>query len=183
MPTSVVNQFPSSNSPSSIMLPHTPKLAKLLHPLSSRCSQSVRSITPVVSSVFRKSSRCATSGPNSHNPPAYRVCNLGPFSSLSSSPGYVTPRTEGPSAPARPEHTKNSAFHFSSFLAFRRSIALLLRQVPRRFVVNLIFRRMTFVPPIFRIVAHSHIRLLLNFFVWTLLTIPAPTHLLYCMYQ
>lgn len=105
MPTSAVNKSPSNNSPSSIMQPLTLKLGKLLHPPPTLCSQSARLTIPVASSASPKSLRCDTSGPNSRNPPVYRVYNHGLPSSLSLWPDCASPRTEGPNAPARSKHT------------------------------------------------------------------------------
>ena len=176
MPTSAVNRFPSNSSPSSRMLPPTTKLAKLLHPLPSLLSQSVRSIIPAASSDFRKSLRCTISGLNSHNPQVCRVYNHGLSSSLSLWPDCATPRTDGPSTSARPKLTKfhpiAPRFPSISCSPLRSvSIASTFRST-RRYVI-FIFRT-TLVPPIVCIVAQYHVRLLIIFFR----TIPSPTRLL-----
>jgi len=120
------DQSPSNSLISSKTLPLTPMLAKHLHLLPNQRSQSVRSITPAVSSVFQKSSRCGTNGPNSPNPRAYNPGRLS-FSSLSLD--CATPRTEGPSDPARPKHTHRSiypylvVFRFPSTNRFRSSLS------------------------------------------------------------
>ena len=121
------DQFPSSSSISSKTLPPTPTLVKHLHPPPNQRSRSVRSITPAVSLVFQKSSRCGTSGPNSPNPQVY---NPGRLFSSSWSLDCATPRTEGPGEPARPKHTHRSiypylvVFRFPSTNRFRSSLSL-----------------------------------------------------------
>ena len=121
------DQFPSNSSISSKTLPPTPTLAMRLHPPPIQHSQNARSITPAASSVFQKSSRCGTNGPNLPNPRAY---NPGRLSSSSWSLGCATPRIEGPSEPARPKHTCRSiypylvVFRFPSINRFRSSLSL-----------------------------------------------------------
>jgi len=123
---SATDQFLSNSSISSKTLPATPMLVKPLHPPNPR-SRSVRSTTPAASSVFQKLSRCGTNGPNSPNPRAY---NPGRLFSSSWSLDCATPRTEGPSEPARPKHTHRSiypylvVFRFPPINRFRSSLSL-----------------------------------------------------------
>ena len=100
----------------------------LLPPPKSR-SRSVKSITPAASSVFQKSSRCDTNGPNSPSPQVY---NPGRLSSSSWSLDCATPRTEGPSEPTRPKHILQSINPYSivpRFPSINRFRSLSLRRL------------------------------------------------------
>jgi len=99
---SATSQFPSNGSISSRTLPPTLTLGKRLHPPPNPRSRSARSTTLAASSVFRKSSRCGTSGPNLPDPQDY---SHGPSFSSSWSLDCATPKIEGPSEPGRPKHT------------------------------------------------------------------------------
>lgn len=103
---SAINHSQSNSSPYSRTLPPTTTLARPPHLPLNLPSPSVRSITPAVSSVFRKSLRCAISGPNSPKPPAYEACSRGLPSSLSLWLLCAMRRTEGPSVLARSKHTR-----------------------------------------------------------------------------
>ena len=109
MPTSATNRSPSNSSISSRTPPPTPTLVKHRHPPPNPRLRNARPITLAASSVFQKSSRCGTNGMNSPNPRAY---NPGRLSSSSWSLDCATPRTEGPSEPARPKRTLKSIYPY-----------------------------------------------------------------------
>jgi hypothetical protein len=162
-------------------------LVKPLHPPSNLRSRSVRSTTPTASSVFRRSSRCATSGLNSPNPRAYRVYSLGLLSSLSLWPDCATPKTEGPSAPARSKHTNQFISLHRSSLSIDQSLSFfaILASFPDfegRICCHVIFR-MTVGPlrPTLCIVVHT---LVLDYSLTFRTSSDTPTHsFAHYMYQ
>lgn len=179
MPISAVSQFPSNNSLSSRMLPSTLKPVKLPHP--SLGSQSVRSTIPVASSAFRRSSRCATSGHNSHNPPVCTVYSHGLPSSLSLWSDCAMPRTEGPNTLARPKHTKTNLSppivpRFPPINCSSSSLSLPRFQISSVAPGAISSFGCQFYRPSFALLHTRMLDYCLTFFVWTLLMIPAPTH-------
>ena len=120
---SATNPFSSKSSLSSRTPPPTPTLAKRLRPIQNLRLQNVRSTTATASSVFQRLSRCATSGLKSPNPPVYKAYNHGLLFSFCVWQDCATPRTEGPSAPARPKHKKQTSSFPRSSLSVDQSLS------------------------------------------------------------